>query len=88
MNTQKGREIFEMCREELIIQSCELNQVMQDALSQANIPSLNRSSFFADLDHLSFDKLQRKYIIGLKQYIRYYAGRVKKGILKTFHVIH
>ena len=87
VNTQKGREIFESCRSELFIQPCGLKQALQGALSNPSIPSSHRPAFFADLDRLPFRKLQRKYILGFKQYTRYYAGHLKNRLLNAFHVI-
>ena len=87
VNTPKGREIFEYCQSELFTKSCELKQALQGALSNPSITSFRRSAFFVDLGRLPFRKLQRKYIIGFKQYTRYYAGCLKNRLLRTLQLL-
>ncbi len=87
LNTEKGRLLYEKCQEVLVSKPCTLDQAMQSALSHQSVPSAQREAFFADLNRLSFKKLNRKYILGPKQYARYYAGRVKRFLQRALNVI-
>ena len=87
VNTPKGRELLKVCRTDLFIQSFELNQVMQGALRRAYPPSPSRADFFVDLDQISYSRLKRKYMLNRKQVIRYYAGRLKKRLVRLIRVI-
>ena len=85
VNTPNGREIFDRSQLGLITRPSELTQVLQASLSHPSIPSSHRRDFFADLDRISFRKLQRLYILGFRPYIRNYIGRYKKWLQIAVH---
>jgi coenzyme F420-reducing hydrogenase beta subunit len=87
INTPKGLAVFENCKSELFAMQCDLKQAEQKSLVHPNITSSLRTNFFSDLDRLPFRKLQRKYILGFKQYARFYASYFKNRMLNIFHVI-
>jgi coenzyme F420-reducing hydrogenase beta subunit len=66
INTEKGRQIFEKCSHKLFYFECQIEEAISGnpCLVKPVIQPSEREIFFKDLDHLSFDRVIKKYMRG------------------------
>ncbi|MDD2435159.1 MAG: Coenzyme F420 hydrogenase/dehydrogenase, beta subunit C-terminal domain [Bacilli bacterium] len=74
VNSDKGKWLLDECKDNLFIQECNIEDAI--AGNSCIVSSVDyhpkRDQFFKDLDHMSFDKLSKKYIT---------KGNVRKKII-------
>lgn len=70
INSDKGSEYFEHCKELLYYESCSIELCMQPALKGPFKRPPDREKFWVDYDLMSFEKLINKYIVEKNLYWR------------------
>lgn len=64
VNTEKGNELLEIIKDNLVFKECKLEEIVEGnpSLQKSGVYPVNRSSFFKDLDKLSVSELSKKYV--------------------------
>lgn len=64
VNTPKGQELLESCKQQIFMSECELEHAIKHnpCIAGSVKPHPEREQFFKDLDNLSFDRLIKKYM--------------------------
>lgn len=83
VNSEKGKELFELIKEELVYTESNIEYVKQynSSMIKSVNPDPNREKFFANLNEMTFDKLVAKYTYKKPLYRRV-LGKIKRIIKK------
>ena len=61
INSEKGKSLFDGCRNDLIVEAADLEDFLQPNIYQPSVRPQNRQQYWDCLEQQGFDKLAEKY---------------------------
>lgn len=83
VNTEKGRQIFEIVKSEIECKECKLEEILKGnpSLEKSSSIPLKRNDFFENIDNLTIEEMVNQYTIKSKNNIvRRVLGKIKRII--------